>query len=204
MMIEAARLSISCRKICRVASRSLAAIGIEVWRASSASASSSLKRIGSSSQADVVGLQRLGDAQRRRQRPEAVQLDHDLHLARRPRRGSCANGSSALSSSASGDPRAHRRLGGDVERPDLHAADAFGEQALRPARRRRSARRAGPRRALPPRRRASATSPRCARTARCAWSRGHARSRRRCCRSARSACVRPPSSRQSGSPSACP
>ena len=42
MMTEAARLSISCLNICRDASRSLAAIGIEVWRASSAIASSSL------------------------------------------------------------------------------------------------------------------------------------------------------------------
>ena len=42
MMICAARASISSRNICRVASRSLAAIGIAVCRASSAIASSAL------------------------------------------------------------------------------------------------------------------------------------------------------------------
>ena len=68
---------------------------------------------------DVVGLQRLGDAQRRRQGPQAVQLDHDLHLA--------ADGVADLLERlerlvefGKRDAGAVRGLGGDVERPDLH------------------------------------------------------------------------------------
>jgi hypothetical protein len=78
MMIEAARRSITCLKTWRVARRSLAAIGIEVWRRDRRGVelveADRLLQPG-----DVVGFQRLGDAERRRQRPQAVQLDHDLH-----------------------------------------------------------------------------------------------------------------------------
>ena len=56
MMIDAARRSISWRNTGAVASLSLAATGIAVERASSASASSSLKRTGSSSQATSNGF----------------------------------------------------------------------------------------------------------------------------------------------------
>ena len=76
-----------------------------------------------------------------------MQLDHDLHVA--------ADGVADLLRTApvpcrdrQRDAGAVRGLGGDVERPDLHRADAFGRAGFWRGRRHCSARRAGPRRDL--------------------------------------------------------
>ena len=160
-------------------------MGIEVWRASSAVASSSLKRIGSSSQATSNGFSAsaMRSAGGSVHRPcSSTMISMALPTASRI----LANGSSALSMSALLIARAHRRLGGDVEGPDLHAADPFGEQALRQL---VGVEAPGEQVLVWPLggiARLQNSSPRCARTARCAWSPGYGRSRRRCCRSARS------------------
>ena len=130
MMIEAARLSITCLKICRVARRSLTAIGIEVWRASVASASSSLKRIGSSSQAMSKGFSAsaMRSAGGSVHRPwSSTMISMRLPTASRI----FAEGDERRLELRPRKAGSHRGFGGDVEGPDLHRPDALGEQALR-------------------------------------------------------------------------
>ena len=78
---------------------------------------------------DVIVLQRVGDAKQRRQCPEAMQFDHDFHVAA-DRVADLAERLQRLVEVGQRNARAVGGLGSDIERPDLHGADAFGEQAL--------------------------------------------------------------------------
>ena len=69
------------------------------------------------------------DLLRHRQAPQAVELDHDVHLRRRPRRGSCGT-APARRPGRPADVLAVAALGREVERPDLHAGDALLQQRL--------------------------------------------------------------------------
>ena len=61
--------------------------------------------------------------------PERVQLDHDVHRGRPPRRAS-SRSARAPSQLVGRDVLAAVLASANVERPDLHRRDALGEQAL--------------------------------------------------------------------------